>query len=69
MIAGGMVRDAYGLEATAASAEAVQAFLASAMQAGLHDDARRLLERIAGRYPLPQRRPIGYAAATHAVGL
>jgi tetratricopeptide (TPR) repeat protein len=46
-----------------------QLYLDSAMQAGLLDDARLLLERVAGRHPLPPRRRIGYAAAARAVGL
>ncbi|HME21917.1 MAG TPA: tetratricopeptide repeat protein [Acetobacteraceae bacterium] len=46
-----------------------QLYLDSAMQAGLHDDARLLLERVAGRHPLPPQRRIGYAAAARAVGL
>ena len=46
-----------------------QLYLDSAMQAGSHDDARLLLERIAGRHPLPPQRRIGYAAAARAVGL
>ena len=39
------------------------------MQAGLHDDARLLLERVAGRHSLPLERRIGYAAAARRVGL
>jgi tetratricopeptide (TPR) repeat protein len=46
-----------------------QLFLDSAMQAGLHDDARLLLERVAGRHPLPLRRRIGYTAAARTFGL
>ena len=46
-----------------------QIFLDASMQAGLHDDARLLLERVAGRHPLPPRQRIGYAAAVLAVGL
>ena len=46
-----------------------QLYLDSALQAGAHDDARLLLERIAGRHPLPPQRRIGYAAAARAVGL
>ena len=64
-----MVRDAHGLEATAASAEAVQACLDPAMRSGLHDDARLLSARVACRYPLAPQQRVGYAAAVHAVGL
>jgi tetratricopeptide (TPR) repeat protein len=46
-----------------------QLYLDSAMHAGLHDDARMLLERVAGRHPLPLPRRIGYAAAARTVGL
>jgi len=46
-----------------------QLYLDSAMQAGLLDDARLLLERVAGRHPLPPQRRIGYAAAARTVGL
>jgi tetratricopeptide (TPR) repeat protein len=46
-----------------------QLYLDSAMQAGLLDDARLLLERIAGRHPLPPQRRIGYATAARTVGL
>jgi hypothetical protein len=35
----------------------------------LLDDARLLLERVAGRHPLPPQRRIGYAAAARTVGL
>lgn len=45
-----------------------QLFLDAAMQAGLHDDARTLLERAAGRHPVPPHRRIGYAKAAAAVG-
>ena len=44
-----------------------QLFLDSAMRAGLLDDARLLLERVAGRHPLPPHRRIGYAAAAREV--
>jgi tetratricopeptide (TPR) repeat protein len=40
-----------------------QLFLDAAMRAGLHDDARLLLERVAGRHPVPPGRRIGYAEA------
>ena len=46
-----------------------QFYLDSAMQAGLLDDARLLLERVAGRHPLPPQRRIGYATAARTVGL
>jgi tetratricopeptide (TPR) repeat protein len=45
-----------------------QLYLDAAMKAGLDDDVRLLLERVAGRHPLPPHRRIGYAAAAHAVG-
>jgi hypothetical protein len=45
-----------------------QLYLDAAMRAGLHDDVRLLLERVAGRHPVPPQRRIGYAAAAHAVG-
>ena len=46
-----------------------QLYLDCATQAGLLDDARLLLERVAGRHPLPPQRRIGYAAAARTVGL
>ncbi len=46
-----------------------QLYLDAAMKAGLHDDARLLLERVAGRHPLPPQRRTGYAAAARTVGL
>jgi len=45
-----------------------QLYLDAAMQAGLHDDARMLLERVAGRHPVPPQRRVGYAEAAAAVG-
>ena len=45
-----------------------QLYLDAAMQAGLHDEARLLLERVAGRHPVPPARRVGYAAAVGAVG-
>jgi hypothetical protein len=45
-----------------------QLYLDSAIRADLHDDARLLLERVAGRHPVPPHRRIGYAAAVRAVG-
>jgi hypothetical protein len=44
-----------------------QLYLDAAMKAELHDDVRLLLERVAGRHPLPPQRRIGYAAAARAV--
>jgi hypothetical protein len=44
-----------------------QLFLDSAMRAGLHEDARLMLERVAGRHPVPPERRIGYAEAARAV--
>ena len=45
-----------------------QLYLDAAMQAGLQDDARLLLERVAGRHPVPPSRRVGYAAPARAVG-
>ncbi len=45
-----------------------QVFLDAAMQAGLQDDARLLLERVAGRHPVPPSRRVGYAEPARAVG-
>jgi hypothetical protein len=45
-----------------------QVFLDAAMQAGLQDDVRLLLERVAGRHPVPPSRRAGYAAPARAVG-
>jgi len=45
-----------------------QLYLHAAMQAGLDDDARLLLERAAGRYRLPPQRRIGYRAAAQRLG-
>jgi hypothetical protein len=44
-----------------------QLFLDAAMQGGLQDDARMLLERVAGRHPVPPSRRAGYAAPARAV--
>jgi hypothetical protein len=44
-----------------------QLFLDAAMRAEQHDDARLLLERAAGRRPVPLRRRVGYAAAAQAL--
>ena len=45
-----------------------QVFLDAAMRAGLRDDARLLLERVAGRHPVPPSRRAGYAEQARAVG-
>jgi tetratricopeptide (TPR) repeat protein len=44
-----------------------QLYLDAALQAGLTADARLLLERVAGRHPLPPERRTGYAAAAREV--
>ena len=44
-----------------------QLFLDCAMEAGLDIDAALLLERVAGRWPTPPERRVGYAAAIRAV--
>ena len=40
-----------------------QLFLDSALKAESEGDARLMLERVAGRHPVPPSRRIGYAAA------
>ena len=40
-----------------------QLFLDAAVRAGLDEDARLLLERVAGRHPVPPERRVGYAEA------
>jgi len=45
-----------------------QLYLHAALQAGLDDDARLLLERVAGRHTLPAHRRIGYRAAVERLG-
>lgn len=40
-----------------------QLFLDAALKAGLEEDARTLLERVAGQHPVPLERRIGYAEA------
>ena len=45
-----------------------QVFLDSALKAGLTDDARSLLERVAGRHPVLPRRRRGYAMAAELLG-
>ena len=44
-----------------------QLFLDAAVRAGSDEDARTLLERVAGRHPVPPERRIGYAEAARAV--
>lgn len=44
-----------------------QLFLHAAMRAGQAGDARMLLERVAGRHPVPPERRIGYAEAARSV--
>lgn len=44
-----------------------QLFLDAAVRAGAVDDARTLLERVAGRHPVPPERRIGYAEAAWRV--
>ncbi|MBV1799234.1 tetratricopeptide repeat protein [Siccirubricoccus sp. G192] len=44
-----------------------QFFLDAAMKAELAEDARLLLERVAGRHPVPPERRVGYAEAARAV--
>jgi tetratricopeptide (TPR) repeat protein len=44
-----------------------QLFVHAAMKAGLQEDARMLLERVAGRHPVPPERRAGYAEAARAV--
>jgi tetratricopeptide (TPR) repeat protein len=44
-----------------------QLFLDAAMKAGLAEDARLLLERVAARHPVPPERRIGYAAAASEI--
>lgn len=44
-----------------------QLFLDAAMKAGATEDARMLLERVAGRHPVPPERRVGYAEAARSV--
>jgi hypothetical protein len=44
-----------------------QLFLDAAMKAGMLADARLLLERVAGRHPVPPEHRVGYASAAAAV--
>ena len=43
-----------------------QVFLDCAVKAGLADDVRLLLERVAGRHPVPPERRAGYRDAARA---
>mgnify|MGYP001767208128 CR=1 FL=1 len=45
-----------------------QLFLDAAMKAGLEDDVRMLLERVAGQHPVPPERRIGQAAYRRVLG-
>ena len=45
-----------------------QLYLHAAMRAGLEGDARLLLERVAGRHPVPVPRRAGYRAAAERLG-
>ena len=42
-----------------------QVFLDSALKAGSDDDVGMMLERVAGRHPVPPERRRGYAMAAH----
>jgi len=44
-----------------------QLYLDSAVKADLTEDARTLLERVAGRHTVPPARRVGYAAAAREV--
>ncbi len=46
-----------------------QLYLDAAERAGLNRDAHMLLERVAGRWPVPPARRVGYAAAARRLGL
>ena len=45
-----------------------QLYLDAARKAGLADDVRLVLERAAGRHPVPPGRRAGYAEAARAYG-
>ena len=45
-----------------------QLYLHAALRAELPDDARLMLERVAGRHPVPPRRRVGYREAVERVG-
>ncbi len=44
-----------------------QLFLDAATRAGLTEDVRTLLERVAGRHPVAPERRVGYAKAARSV--
>jgi hypothetical protein len=44
-----------------------QLFLDATMRAGLEEDARTLLERVAGQHPVPPERRSGYAEAARRI--
>ncbi len=44
-----------------------QLFLDAAVRTGLEEDARMLLERVAGRWPVPPERRVGYAEAARHI--
>jgi hypothetical protein len=44
-----------------------QLFLDAAVRAGLDEDARLLLERVAGQHPVPPERRVGYAEAADRI--
>jgi hypothetical protein len=44
-----------------------QLFLDAAMKAGAQEDARLLLERVAGRHPVAPDRRAGYAEAARSI--
>ena len=46
-----------------------QLYLDTAERAGLDQEARLLLERVAGRWPVPPARRAGYARAARRLGL
>jgi hypothetical protein len=46
-----------------------QLYLDAAERAGLDQDTRLLLEWVAGRWPLPPTRRVGYARAARRLGL
>jgi hypothetical protein len=45
-----------------------QLYLDAALKAGLTDDARAMIERVAGRHPVPPTRRRGYAMAADLLG-
>ena len=46
-----------------------QLYLDAALRAGKRDDVKLLLQRVAGRRPLPPARQIGWAAAAHHIAM